>query len=242
MALYNDSTIAIYFGDTKDQLFMSDALYESLKRASALLDVEPFSRLHDTMHVTHILFPRQVHGTSGFIIDAKTIHSIKPFSIESDYVITNLPHAGIGVLTADCLPILLHDNINQVIAAIHAGWRGAVAGIAVKALDHMRASFGTKPNDVRVFFGPSAGRCCYSVGPEVIEAVKPYKDQVLETRNNLTFFDLVGYNRLLLESTGILASAFCTDNAQCTICHPQFWSYRRQQVAAGRQMTVMSLI
>ena len=237
MALYNDNNIAIYLGDASDRLFMSDESYDSLKKAADLLAIEPFSQLRRITQINSIVFPRQVHGTAGFIVDT---NSIKPFAIESDYSITNRRTIGIGILTADCLPILLHDRVNQAIAAIHAGWRGSVAGIAIKALEHMKTSFGTQPIHVRAFFGPCAGQCCYSVGPEVIQSVKPYQDQVLEPRGNQTYFDLIAYNRLLLEHAGL--TAFCTDFAQCTICHPQFCSYRRQQKASGRQMTVINLI
>lgn len=242
MSTYIDKEIAIYFGDSSDQLFMSDSAYDSFKSAPELLDIKPFSRLRTIMDIEHIIFPKQVHGTSGFLVDAQTISTIKPFFIESDYLITNMPSVGLGVLTADCLPILLHDTVKQAVAAIHAGWRGSVAGIAAKALEHMKRAFDTKPTDVRVFFGSFACQCCYSVGPEIIQAVKPYQDQVLETRNNQIFFDLAGYNRLLLETAGVPSSAFCTKHAQCTICHDQFWSYRRQQKAAGRQMTVIRFI
>jgi len=241
MPILNNNDISIYFGDSSDQLFMSDKTYDTFQNAPELLNIEPFSPLRSMLGVERILFPRQVHGRSGILVDAQTLLTTKPFSIQADYLITNLPGIGIGVLTADCLPILLHDTANQAIAVIHAGWRGSVAGIATKALNHMHSAFATSPANVHVFFGPSAGQCCYSVGPELIEAVKPYPDQVLTSRSNQTFFDLAGYNRFLLENAGVLPSAFCNDYVQCTICHDQFWSYRRQNKLAGRQMTVISL-
>ena len=238
MPLYQDNIITIYFGDSSDQLFMNDNTYDNFQKTSELLAIAPFSCLRDTMHIEHFMFPRQVHGTSGFVVDATSISAIKPFSIQGDYIITNRPGIGIGVLTADCLPILLHDTVNQSIAIIHAGWRGSVAGIAIKALEHMSAAFGTAPTNVRVFFGPAAGQCCYSVGQELIEAIKPDQEQVLAARNNQVYFDLAGYNQLLLQKAGVPTSALYMDYAQCTICHDQFYSYRRQNKLAGRQMTV----
>jgi uncharacterized protein, YfiH family len=241
MSIYTDKDISIYFGDSSDQLFMSEDTYEVLQNTHDLIAVKPFSRLSSTMPIEAILFPRQVHGTTGFLVDKQALATTKPFSIQSDYLITNMSRLGIGILTADCLPVLLHDTKNQALAAIHAGWRGSVAGIVIKALAHMTEAFGTSPSDIRVFFGPSACQCCYSVGTDLAEAVKPYKEQVLKTRNNELFFDLAHYNRILLQNANVPASAFCNEYAKCTICNHQLWSYRRQQKDAGRQMTVISL-
>ena len=239
--LYHDNAIDIYFGDSSDELFMNDDAYLAFQHAPALLKLAPFIHLAATNSIQELQFPRQVHGTQGFILDAQTMTTVKPFSIESDYIITNVPHIGVGILTADCLPILLHDTRNNVIAAIHAGWRGSVAGIAIKALEQMKQTFKTDPADIRVFFGPSACQCCYTVGPEVIQAVKPYAQEVLHIQDNNVYFNLPHYNRILLEQAGVLATAFCATYSQCTICNNHFWSYRRQQQKAGRQMTVISL-
>jgi YfiH family protein len=76
----------------------------------------------------------------------------------------------LGVQTADCVPILLADWRRRVVAAIHAGWRGTLARIAMKALGRMRMEFGTHTRDVVAALGPAIGRCCYEVGPEVAQA------------------------------------------------------------------------
>jgi YfiH family protein len=241
MQLYNAKGVSIYFGDSSDQLFMNDDTYNTFQHTPSLLKLEPFSHLAATMPMAAIQFPRQVHGAEGFIVGTQTNTAVKPFSIQSDYIITNSPNIGIGILTADCLPILFYDPQHEAVAAVHAGWRGSVAGIAIKALKHMVHAFSTDPSHMRVFFGPAAGQCCYSVGNELIQAVNPYAKQVLQTRNNTNYFDLPGYNRLLLEHAGVPPTAFCNEFAQCTICNKQFWSYRRQQQNAGRQMTVICL-
>ena len=81
-------------------------------------------------------------------------------------------HAGLflGIQTADCVPILLADPRRHVVAAVHAGWRGTLARIAVKTLGRMRLEFGTNPEDVLAALGPAIGPCCYEVGPEVAQA------------------------------------------------------------------------
>lgn len=241
MFVYNNKSICIYFGDDSDKLFLDNQTYATLEAEPQLLEIYPFSQLHCIKQINNVYFPRQTHGTSGFAIDNKTINTIRSFSLQGDYTITNTPGIGLGVLTADCLPVLLHDKKNQAIAAIHAGWRGTVANIVIKAIDHMALAFGTIPADVSVFFGPAAGQCCYSVGQEVVEAVAPYRDLVLRKRDDEFFFDLQEYNRILLQNAHVPKASFHNRFAQCTICNKQFCSYRRQQQAAGRQMTVICL-
>jgi YfiH family protein len=88
----------------------------------------------------------------------------------ADALITGTRGLLLGVQTADCVPILLADTRRHVVAAIHAGWRGTLARIAVKTLGQMRMEFGTRPPDVVAALGPAIGRCCYEVGPEVAQA------------------------------------------------------------------------
>jgi len=89
---------------------------------------------------------------------------------KADALITATPGLLLGVQTADCVPILLADTRRHVVAAIHAGWRGTLARIAVKTLGQMHMNFGTRPRDVVAALGPAIGGCCYEVGPEVAQA------------------------------------------------------------------------
>jgi hypothetical protein len=89
---------------------------------------------------------------------------------KADALITSAPGLLLGVQTADCVPILLADTRRRVVAAIHAGWRGTLARIAVKTLGRMSMEFGTRPRDVVAALGPAIGRGCYEVGPEVAQA------------------------------------------------------------------------
>lgn len=220
---------------------MSEQSYLDFQNAPNILAVEPFRKLQQHMPIKALFFPRQTHSTTGYEITEHNLVDCKPFSLQGDYLITNISGIGLGILTADCLPILLYDPKHKAIAAIHAGWRGAVAGIALSALEHMAKVFGTKPAEIHVYFGPAAGKCCYKVGPDLIQAIKENQDQVLIMHNNEYFFDLPKYNRLLLEQAGLQLAACCDAFAQCTICNHQYWSYRRQQKDAGRQMTVICL-
>jgi hypothetical protein len=87
-----------------------------------------------------------------------------------DALLTNQPGILLSVRTADCLPILLADARRRAVAAIHAGWRGALKRIVEKTVGEMRRLFASRPGDLLAGLGPSIRACCYEVGEEVVEA------------------------------------------------------------------------
>jgi len=96
---------------------------------------------------------------------------VKLYSVDNedgDGVLTKMQNFAVGVFTADCVPILLYDTANNVIGAIHSGWRGTVSGIVIKAIEKMVLEFNTKPEDIIAFIGPHNRGCCYEVGEEVL--------------------------------------------------------------------------
>jgi YfiH family protein len=115
-------------------------------------------------------------GASGLqLISLKQIHSdvIHFFDAapaqpcQGDASVTNRPGLLLGVQTADCVPILLVDPKKRAVAAIHAGWRGTLQRIVVKAIGQLQMQFKSKPADLLAAIGPSIGGCCYEVGTEV---------------------------------------------------------------------------
>lgn len=89
---------------------------------------------------------------------------------EGDALISDDPAVAIAVRAADCVPLLMADRARGVVAAVHAGWRGTCAGVAIAAIDALGREFGTRPADLVVAVGPSIGPCCYDVGTEVVDA------------------------------------------------------------------------
>lgn len=113
--------------------------------------------------VTRMWFPRQVHGTEILVVD-----SSMPDNQEADAVITLEKNLLIGVSTADCVPILLYDSEKQIVAAIHAGWRGTVAGIVSKTMAKLKTEFGCLACNVKAMIGPSISPEAFEVGDEVV--------------------------------------------------------------------------
>jgi len=158
---------------------------------------------------------------------------------EGDGLVTDQPKELLGVRTADCLPLLLLDRKNRAVAAVHAGWRGAAAGIASLAVDRMADDFGTKPNQLEALIGPCIGSDRYEVGLEVAEQFPP--EVILEIQGKpRPFLDLIAASRLQLQDAGvpgraIHAASLCTYSRQ-----DWFYSYRRSADTA-RMLAVIGL-
>jgi hypothetical protein len=242
MLMHKGPLLRIYFGDAKDELFPGE--YLNLPPDKNLFSIPAYTRLKEVMKIERLVFPHQVHEATGlFIATHEQAKSTRSFTLEADYLITNSAYIGLGVMTADCLPVVLYDSFHQAIAVIHAGWRGSVKNIVLKAFDAMQQQFGTKPENLTVFFGPSAKVCCYEIGEDLLESLEDFDliDRVVQRRDTKLFFDLPKYNQLLLEAVGVKPSSFQVQYNICTICDHSFCSYRRQNTAAGRQMTVACL-
>jgi hypothetical protein len=143
----------------------------------------------------------------------------------------------LGVLTADCVPLLLADQEARVVAAVHAGWRGALAGICERAIDAM-TELGARGESIAAAIGPAIEQPSYEVGPDF---PAPFVDQdsanvrffAPAPRNGHFLFDLKGYvtKRLALAGIGriaCLAADTCADSQR-------FFSYRRTCLNGGRE-------
>jgi polyphenol oxidase len=144
---------------------------------------------------------------------------------EGDALLEDRPGSVVAIKTADCIPILLADQRQHAVAAIHAGWRGTVARIAAAAVAEMRARFDTRPEDLHAAIGPGIGKCCYEVGPEVAAHFGG------QGRGHI---DLTDANRQQLEEAGVTPDRIYASNL-CTMCRSEeFHSFRRDKEAAGR--------
>jgi purine-nucleoside/S-methyl-5'-thioadenosine phosphorylase / adenosine deaminase len=208
---------------------------------------------------------RQIHSDA-----IQVFESAPPEPPRGDAAITNTPGMLLGVQTADCVPILLADAKHRVVAAVHAGWRGTLLRIAGKTVGRMQMVFGTRPADVVAALGPSIGKCCYEVGPEVVKEFAgqferacewfdgPY-DQLAsgEEPNPLPWLtmmppghqpspprvrlDLIAANRAILIEAGVPPAKISASNL-CTFCRADlFFSYRREGARTGRMMAVIGL-
>lgn len=198
----------------------------------------------DKFGLHKLFFNKQVHGANGFLIDSqKLVQDFKNITHEGDFLVTNQKGVGIGVLTADCLPIFFYDTKNHVAAAIHAGWKSSVLGISKAAFSAMNKKYGTNPQNVEVYFGPCAKVCCYQVQPDFLPNLKQFsfKGEVIQSRGQAMFFDNVLFNKLLIKEFGIDHKKINCDYNLCTICNRNFYSYRRDSQTNCRQISFIAL-
>lgn len=155
---YATLNLSLTVGDDPDRVL------ENRRRLAAAFGVRPGD----------FVFARQVHGAGVRVVGqedrgrgAFTPHDAIP---DTDALVTTDPGTVLAILTADCVPIVLHDPVAGILACVHAGWRGTVARVCAAAVAAM-TSLGSRPSDVIAGLGPAADPARYQVGPDVREAV-----------------------------------------------------------------------
>jgi YfiH family protein len=191
-----------------------------------------------------MLSVKQVHGTDVLVVDRKLTQSDR-FLDGWDALVTDQPGIMVAVRTADCVPILIHDPTRKVVAAVHAGWRGAVAGIVRKTIDLMESRFGSAPPHLCVSIGPSVGVCCYEVDGAVLDRLHqacPDAGKVVRgRRGDKAHLDLKMLIREQVRDAGARPESITSVNL-CTICHEDlFYSYRREGRVIGTMVSAIGL-
>jgi YfiH family protein len=185
---------------------------------------------------------RQVHGSDVYVLkDARQERPDQGY----DALVTDVPGAMLGVLTADCVPVLLFDPVMRAIAAVHAGWSGTVMGIAGRAVEAMASKFGSSPPDIRAAIGPSIGPCCYEVDEKVIgplrESHKGWEELTSPSRPGHWRLNLWETNRRTLVGAGLVPGNI-SGMGLCTNCNQnKFFSHRGAGGKAGRMMAAVLL-
>ncbi|MDQ7091851.1 MAG: peptidoglycan editing factor PgeF [Methylococcales bacterium] len=213
---------------------VSSAPYTSLNPATHVNDALEDVILNRNRIKTLLNLPsepiwlNQTHGTQ--VIDAGAI-DLNP---NADASFTAIKNKVCAVLTADCLPILLCSNEGHKIAAIHAGWRGLLAGIIEKTLDSMQTT------QVSVWLGAAIGPCCFEVGLDVytlfVAKNKQFSSAFTRKSSQKYLADIYQLARIDLALKGVNA----IDGGHfCTVCDStRFYSYRRDQ-QTGRMATLI---
>jgi len=156
---------------------------------------------------------------------------------DCDALMTTVPGLFLAVTIADCVPILLHDPVSGLCAAVHSGWRGSAENILGKSIAAILRAGLSRAEHLRAYIGPSAGVCCYEVGEEV--AARFDRRFVVGSGNGRLHVDLKIFNRSVLLSCGIPEDQIdCSRH--CTICEGEhFHSYRRERERSGRMMALI---
>jgi hypothetical protein len=207
---------------------------------------------------------RQIHSDLIHVVRSR-----KPERFTGDGLVTDLPRITLGILTADCFPVLLVDAKNKAVGAFHAGWRGTVKRIVEKGVGIMRLEFGSRPEDIHAAIGPGIQHCSFEVGEEVEEAFHTQfayagslfhsvqESDAVRERYPMLFMnqrapghgdpciklhlDLREANRRQLLEAGVL-DANITAMPDCTACSTRkFFSHRAEHGKTGRQMALIGI-
>ena len=196
--------------------------------------------------IQELFIAEQRHGAASMVIDKwyfDTSEGIRQdLLIGIDALITNVPGYCVCVTTADCVPVLLYDKKLQVVAAIHAGWKGTVKHIVSNVLEHMNQKFGTQGEDVIACIGPSISLTSFEVGDEVYEAFKEsgFDMSLISVKKRKTgkyHIDLWEANRIELLNAGVPAEQIEVAGICSYIHHDEFFSARRLGIDSGRTLS-----
>ncbi len=193
----------------------------------------------------NLILPRQTHGKKVICIDYRFTALNKEEQAELlygiDAIITDIPHLCIGVSTADCIPILMYDNVKGVIAAVHAGWRGTVARILNNCITEMICRYRCKAEEIKAIIAPGISMDSFEIGDEVYEEFAKAGFPMNEIARRYPaeqgekwHIDLWEANRLQMINAGIKEENI----TMCGICtyknHRDFFSARRLGINSGR--------
>lgn len=181
--------------------------------------------------IERVVFQNQTHSSNVSVVYAEcNLH-------DNDALITDRKNLALAVSIADCVPILLFDTENKVIASVHSGWRGTEKGILSRTLLTLKNKFGTRPENIMAYIGPSICSNHYEVGSEV--AAKFDKKYLREDRGKM-FLDVALVNMDMLIDFGVPVDNIEKSNL-CTFEENYLHSYRRDGKNSGRMLAVILL-
>ncbi len=194
------------------------------------------------VNIRSLVSSSQVHGSKIVYVDrqlqSKAACALQHAFKGYDAMVTDRPDVLLLIRVADCVPLILFDPAKKILALVHAGWKGTLAGIAAKTVDELANRFGSDPGDIRAGIGPSIGPCCYTVTEDI--AQKFYRQT--SYADNIVINNTAGAIRLNLWEANMLQllGRGCRKShievaGLCTSCNSHlFFSYRREKGKTGR--------
>jgi hypothetical protein len=180
---------------------------------------------------------RQDHGAEVMRIDG--VRAPQDFTGRSaDALVTSIPGLVLTVRVADCLPILLVDPESRGVAAVHAGWRGTLAGVLPSAVEALVREFRCAPSSLRMAVGPGIGACCFEVSTGIAALMEHdigLREGESREVGRSVWLDLTRINSRQAVDAGLLPERIWTSGL-CTKCDARFFSYRRDGKRSGRSV------
>ena len=216
---FESFNISISVGDDPE------SVYENRRRLASTFHVQP-SEIH--LHT-------QIHGNTVAVLPVE--NSENP--LRADAFVTNASGIPAIVGVADCVPILVAAEDGSAVAAIHAGWRGAVAGIVPETIDLLKSTCGTDSSALRAAIGPAIGKCCFEVGEEVSAQ---FPVGCVDETGTKPHVDLPRYVFQQLVATGVREERIDSSDV-CTMCRQDAcFSHRGSGGRTGRMVALITRV
>jgi len=219
---------------------ISPAPFDSLNFGSGLGDNET----NITAHVNALMTAANLSGTPHQAVQTHQTDSLwcngsgHLHKHSADILLSDQTDTPLAVRTADCLPILLAEPQTGICAAVHAGWRGTAAGIAIKAVQAMCAH-GANAEHIIASLGPCIGSCCFEIGEQAANALRKCTESASDFVQQTA--DLRQINRLQLCQSGLSEHNIELIHA-CTACDSKhFFSFRRDAGQTGRHIAIVAI-
>ena len=178
-----------------------------------------------------LAIPEQIHSPNVVIIDKPGLY----YGV--DGLVTNVSNIILCLKVADCVPIFLFGLKSKIVGLVHAGWRGIINGIVQHSLEKM-LKLGADIKEIKIYLGPSIGKCCYEVDNDV--AAYFNKDMKIKLKNDKWKVGIKEQIRYFLMETGVLPENIEISDI-CTFEKQKYHSYRRDGTDAGRLLTFAGL-
>ena len=226
--------------DEKFQVVFTNAEKGRSFNRSTEEGIEELESLKKEFKVDNVVYLKQIHSDKILVYKGDG-ESIK--DEERDAIITNEKNVIIGVFTADCVPVILIDEENQVIATIHSGWKGTFESITLKTIEKMKLEFNANESNIKAYIGPHIKKCCYEVSEDL-------KLKFIDKKTTINKKELFDKNNLNLEACIMddLKRAGVKDSNinnldLCTYCSEdiKLHSYRKSQGSYGRMFSFIKL-
>lgn len=188
------------------------------------------------INLNNIIAMEGVHSKKVYLVTSKDkgrgAFSKKDWIFGVDGLLTGEPNLYLLGTFADCLPIYFWDPIKKVVGLAHAGWRSVVKNIAGEMTKKMIKNFGSSPQDISIYIGPSIGPCCFEVKDEVLKKFRKMPESLILKKKNKFFIDLQKTCFNQLKKLGLLTKNLKKTNI-CTCCQKEYFSYRREGKTSG---------
>ena len=223
-APYTSLNLALHVGDDPD------AVMENRRRLCEAVG----------MNLSYLTTTRQTHEDHIQRIGAREAgrgrSSYDDALPHTDAIMTNCTGIPLVLFVADCVPVILFDPVRQACAVVHDGWRGTAARLAAKTVHAMGDAYGTKPESVLAYVGPSISAAHFEVSPDTAQIFSDMGSRYADCvrHDGLLTVDLWQANRIMLEEAGLLPDHIEVTQSCAYDCAEQCFSYRRDAGKTGR--------